>query len=284
MEIKTIFVAGFGLMGRGISQTAAEHGFKVIAYDTGIDLLQKGTESIKVNLEKSVQKGKLDASQAEAIMQNIETTTDLSQAGNASFVIEAVTEDENIKHGLYKKLAEVLPDQIIIATNTSSIPITLLASFTDRPDRFIGMHFFNPVPVMKLVEIIRGLATSEQTYNITFDLAKALGKDPITCKDSPGFLVNRMLLPFINEAIYALMEGVGTPEDIDKGVKLGLNHPMGPLELADFVGLDTLLNVCEVMYKTFGNPKYAPSPLLRQMVAAGWLGRKSGRGFYVYNN
>jgi 3-hydroxybutyryl-CoA dehydrogenase len=282
MTVKQLFVAGAGLMGAGIAQTAISCGYEVSIREVDESLVGRGVDNIKKRLESLVQKGKLEAGKREAAINRLHPTTSLEAAGRADFVIEAITENFDAKRELFKRLDGICRPEVILASNTSSIPITRMAAVTKRPDRFIGMHFFNPVPVMPLVEITRGRDTSEATVATTLELSRALAKTPITSLDYPGFIVNRMLVPFINEAIRALMEGLGSREDIDQGAKLGLHHPMGPLELADFVGLDTHLYICDVLYEGFRDPKFAAPPLLRQLVDAGHFGRKSGRGFYRY--
>jgi len=282
VTIKQLYVVGAGLMGAGIAQTAIASGFDVTLREVDDKLAARGAENIKKRLDSLVQKGKLEAAQRDAALSRLHPTTSLEAAGRADFVIEAITENFEAKQDLFKRLDGVCKPEAILASNTSSIPITRMAATTKRPDRFIGMHFFNPVPVMPLVELTRGRDTSEATLATTLELARALNKTPITSLDYPGFIVNRMLVPFINEAIRALMEGLGTREDIDQGAKLGLHHPMGPLELADFVGLDTHLYICGVLYDGLHDPRFAAPPLLRQLVDAGHYGRKTGRGFYRY--
>ena len=282
MTIKQLYVAGAGLMGAGITQTAITSGYDVALREVDDALVSRGVESIKKRLDSLVQKGKLEAAQRDAALALLRPTTSLEAAGRADFVIEAITESFEAKRELFKRLDGICRPEAILASNTSSIPITKMAAVTQRPDRFIGMHFFNPVPVMPLVEITKGRDTSDSTVAITLELSKTMGKTPITSLDYPGFIVNRMLVPFINEAIRALMQGLGTREDIDQGAKLGLHHPMGPLELADFVGLDTHLYICGVLYEGLHDPQFAAPPLLQQLVDAGHFGRKSGRGFYRY--
>jgi 3-hydroxybutyryl-CoA dehydrogenase len=282
VTIKQLYVVGAGLMGAGIAQTAITCGYDVTLREVDDNVLSRGVDNVKKRVESLVQKGKLDAAQRDAAMARLHPTTSLEAAGRADFVIEAITENFEAKRELFKRLDGVCRPETILASNTSSIPITRMAAVTQRPDRFIGMHFFNPVPVMPLVEITKGRDTSETTVATTLELSKTLGKTPITSLDYPGFIVNRMLVPFINEAIRALMQGLGTREDIDQGAKLGLHHPMGPLELADFVGLDTHLYICDVLYEGLHDPQFAAPPLLQQLVDAGHLGRKSGRGFYRY--
>ena len=282
MTIKQIFVAGAGLMGAGIAQTAISCGYEVTLREVDESLVNRGVDNIKKRLESLVQKGKLDVARRHDAVARLHATSSLEAAGRADFVIEAITENFDAKRDLFKRLDGICRPEVILASNTSSIPITKMAATTKRPDRFIGMHFFNPVPVMPLVELTRARDTSDDTVATTLELSKSLGKTPITSLDYPGFIVNRMLVPFINEAVNALGQGLGTREDIDQGAKLGLHHPMGPLELADFVGLDTHLYICNVLYEGLHDPKFAPPPLLQQLVDAGHFGRKSGRGFYRY--
>jgi 3-hydroxybutyryl-CoA dehydrogenase len=269
-------------MGNGIAHVAAAAGHSVILIDVGEDLLEKARTTIDRNLDREVSKGKRSHAEKQAALNRLAFSTDLARLREADIVIEAVVESESVKKDLFAKLDALLPGRTILASNTSSISITRLAAATKRPDRFIGMHFMNPVPVMALVEIIRGLATSDETASAVQALAQRFGKTAISCNDYPGFVSNRVLLPMINEAVEALREGVAAREAIDGIMKLGMNHPMGPLELADFIGLDTCLSILRVLHEGFGDPKYRPSPLLIKMVDAGWLGRKSGRGFYEY--
>ncbi len=269
-------------MGNGIAQVASRAGYDVVMRDVSEQFLQRGLQAIDKSLQRDVEKERLSDSEKQLIIGRIKTTTQLSELVEASFVIEAITEDQNIKTSLFKELDQIVSPDAILASNTSSISITKLASATNRPDKVIGMHFMNPVPVMKLVEVIRGLATANETYERVKELSEKLGKTPLDCQDSPGFVSNRVLMPMINEAIFTLYEGVATRESIDGIMKLGMNHPMGPLTLADFIGLDVCLAILNVLYEGLGDPKYRPCPLLRKYVDAGWLGRKSGRGFYEY--
>ena len=269
-------------MGNGIAQVAARAGYTVIMCDVKEEFLQRGMQAIDKSLQRDVDKGRLAGDEKSAIMGRIERTTELQTLSRASFAIEAVTEDLNVKSEVFKSLDRITPSAAILASNTSSISITRLAATTKRPDKVIGMHFMNPVPVMKLVEVIRGMATSDETYEQVRTLSTKLGKTALDCNDAPGFVSNRVLMPMINEAIFTLYEGVATRESIDGIMKLGMNHPMGPLELADFIGLDVCLAILNVLYDGFGDPKYRACPLLRRYVDAGWLGRKTGHGFYEY--
>lgn len=283
MSLERVYVLGAGLMGHGIAQVSAAAGKQVTIADRTEDLANAGRQRIADNLARQVEKGKLPQADADATLGRITTSVGIDAVAGHDIVIEAVFEDEAIKRESWTAVTDAADPGAIFASNTSSISITALATATDRPDRFIGLHFFSPVPVMKLIEIIRGLETSDRTEEACRAFAAELGKTVITSKDYPGFLVNRMLGPFINEAVFALAEGTGTADAIDTGARLGLNHPMGPLELADFVGVDVMLNVMDVLYRGFGDPKFRAAPLLRQMVAAGHLGRKTGRGFYRYD-
>jgi len=283
MSIERVFVIGAGLMGHGIAQVSAAAGKRVTLSDRTAELAERGKQRIAGNLGRQVEKGKLEQEAADAILERISTAVGTDGAAGHGIVIEAVFEDEAVKRDTWARVTAVADADAIFASNTSSISITGLATVTDRPAQFIGLHFFSPVPVMKLIEIIRGLETDDATYEAARAFAEDVGKTVIESKDMPGFLVNRMLGPFINEAVFALMESTGTADDIDTGAKLGLNHPMGPLELSDFIGNDVMLNVMDVLYRGFGDPKFRAAPLLRQMVTAGHLGRKTGRGFYTYD-
>ena len=275
-------VVGSGTMGNGIAQVAARAGFQVVMRDVAEDFLARGMRSVDKSLQRDVDKERLTAEAKQSIVGRIRTTTDLADLRDAFIIVEAVTEDLQVKTDVFKALDSISNGNAILASNTSSISITKLGAVTKRPDKVIGMHFMNPVPVMKLVEIIRGAATSDETYDIVDRLTEKLGKVPLECNDSPGFISNRVLMPMINEAIFALYEGVATRESIDGIMKLGMNHPMGPLTLADFIGLDVCLAIMNVLHDGFGDSKYRPCPLLKRYVDAGWLGKKSGRGFYEY--
>lgn len=281
-RIRTVGIVGAGQMGSGIAQVMAQAGYQVVLQDIGEAFLESGLNRIRESLDRLQARGKLSADQASEILGRIQTAVDMNPLGKAEVVIEAATENLKVKEEIFRKLDVLAPPAAILATNTSSISITRIASATSRPDKVIGMHFMNPVPVMELVEIIRGLATSEETFRCVEGLARAVGKTPVEAQDYPGFIVNRILMPMINEAVYALYEGVGKPHDIDMAMKLGTNQPMGPLALADLIGLDTCLSILEVLHGGLGDSKYRPCPLLRRYVDAGYLGRKSGRGFYSY--
>jgi 3-hydroxybutyryl-CoA dehydrogenase len=282
MEIKTFGVVGAGQMGSGIAQVAAMSGLNVILHDIEEAFLQRGMATIDRFLSKGVERGQLAEEDKVATLGRIKTTTDLKAMAAADFVVEAASENEGIKTQIFQTLDSVCPPGAILSTNTSSIPIGRIAAKTSRPDKVIGMHFMNPVPLMKLVEVIRGIATSEETFKQTWDLSEKFGKVPAEANDFPGFIANRILMPMINEAIFALYHGVGEKEAIDTVMKLGMNHPMGPLELADLIGLDTCLAIMETLYDGFKDSKYRPCPLLRKYVEAGWLGRKTKKGFYDY--
>jgi 3-hydroxybutyryl-CoA dehydrogenase len=284
MSIERVFVLGAGLMGHGIAQVSAAAGKRVTLADRTAELADKGRARVAANLARQVEKGRLPQAEADALLERIATGVGTEGASGHDIVIEAVFEDESLKRSAWAALSAVADPGAIFASNTSSISITALATATDRPSRFIGLHFFSPVPVMGLIEIIRGLETDDATAAACRAFAMELGKTVIESRDYPGFIVNRMLGPFINEAIFALMDGTGSAADIDTGARLGLNHPMGPLELCDFIGNDVMLNVMDVLYRGFGDPKFRAAPLLRQMVAAGHLGRKAGRGFYRYDD
>ena len=280
--MQTVAVLGAGTMGNGIAHVFARSGYHVILRDIEKRFLDRGLETISKNLDREVKKGKAAEGDKAAALARIEPTTELSKLTAADFAVEAVPEQLDLKVRVLQEADAVLRTGVILATNTSSISITQLAAQTSRPARFIGMHFMNPVPVMALVEVIRGLATSDETFQAATSLCERLGKKPVAVNDAPGFVSNRVLMPLINEAAFAVMEGVATPEAVDAVMKLGMNHPMGPLELADFIGLDVCVDILDVLFKGFGDSKYRACPLLRKYVAAGWLGRKSGRGFYKY--
>lgn len=283
MNIKTVMVIGAGQMGSGIAQVCAQAGYKVILNDLKDEFVEKGLGVISKNLSRQVQKERMTEDEKNNILSNLVKSTNLGDAKEADIVIEAAVENMNIKAKIFADLDQIAPEHTILASNTSSLPITEIAAATKRPEKVIGMHFMNPVPVMKLVEIIRGLATADEVYQVIEDMTKTLNKVPVEVNDFPGFVSNRVLMPMINEAIYTLYEGVATKEAIDEVMKLGMNHPMGPLTLADFIGLDTCLYIMETLHEGFGDDKYRPCPLLRKYVKAGWLGKKTGRGFYIYD-
>jgi 3-hydroxybutyryl-CoA dehydrogenase len=282
MSIKKFGVIGSGQMGNGIAQVAAASGLEVVMSDIKEEFCDKGIATITKNLDRMVKKERISQDDKTAILGKISTTTNLNDMKDVDFVVEAAVEREDLKFKLFQDLDKICPADTILSTNTSSIPIGRIAAQTSRPDKVIGMHFMNPVPVMKLVEIIKGIATSEETFKLTWDLSKKFGKTPAEAGDYPGFIANRVLMPMINEAIFCLYQSVGTVEDIDTVMKLGMNHPMGPLGLADLIGLDTCLAILETLYDGFKDSKYRPCPLLKRYVEAGWLGRKSGKGFYEY--
>jgi len=282
MSTEHVAVVGAGQMGAGIAQVLLQSGLKVTLIDVSKQMLDKGCEHIRAGLQKLQDKGKLDDARRQSALNRLRAAATVAEAKDVDFAIEAVSENEELKKKIFRELDSVVRTGGVMATNTSSIPITRIAASTGRPDAVIGMHFMNPVPVMTLVEIIRGAATSDHTYAATRALAETMGKTAVVSKDFPGFIVNRILIPMLNEACFALMEGLGTAEDIDTAMKLGTNQPMGPLQLADFIGLDTCLSIAEVLHRGLGDDKYRPCPLLKQYVDAGWFGRKSGRGFYKY--
>lgn len=283
MQVKQVMVIGAGQMGSGIAQVCSQAGYQVYLNDLKTEFVERGLGVIHKNLSRQVEKGRMSAEEKQEISGRVQLSTDLNDAANVDLVIEAAVENMEIKTKIFEQLDKVAPAHAILASNTSSLPITEIAAVTKRPDKVIGMHFMNPVPVMKLVEIIRGLATADSTYEAISEMTKSLNKVPVEVNDFPGFVSNRVLMPMINEAIYTLYEGVASKEAIDEVMKLGMNHPMGPLKLADFIGLDTCLSIMEVLHEGFGDSKYRPCPLLRKYVKAGWLGVKSGRGFYSYD-
>ncbi|WP_442596966.1 3-hydroxybutyryl-CoA dehydrogenase [Neobacillus sp. D3-1R] len=283
MNIKKVMVIGAGQMGSGIAQVCAQAGYEVLLNDLKPEFVERGLGIIKKNLSRQVEKARMTADEMGEVLSRLAASTELADAASVDLVIEAAVENMEIKAKIFAQLDELAPAHAILASNTSSLPITEIAAATKRPEQVIGMHFMNPVPVMKLVEIIRGLATADEVYQAIEDMTKTLSKVPVEVNDFPGFVSNRILMPMINEAIYTLYEGVATKEAIDEVMKLGMNHPMGPLTLADFIGLDTCLYIMETLHEGFGDDKYRPCPLLRKYVKAGWLGRKSGRGFYEYN-
>ncbi|WHY97540.1 3-hydroxybutyryl-CoA dehydrogenase [Peribacillus simplex] len=283
MSIQKVMVIGAGQMGSGIAQVCAMSGYEVLLHDLKDEYVEKGLGTITKNLSRQVEKGKMEYGEKDAILSRLTSSTNLKNAAAVDLVIEAAVENMEIKTKIFAELDEITPQHVILASNTSSLPITEIAAATKRPEKVIGMHFMNPVPVMKLVEIIRGLATSDEVYKEVEKMAESLNKVPVEVNDFPGFVANRILMPMINEAIYTLYEGVATKEAIDGVMKMGMNHPMGPLTLADFIGLDTCLYIMETLHQGLGDDKYRPCPLLRKYVKAGWLGKKSGRGFYEYN-
>lgn len=282
MNIQKVLVIGAGQMGSGIAQVCAQAGFDVKLNDREQQFYDRGIQTITKNLSRNVEKGRMTEDEKQSVLNKITMSLSIEDASDVDLVIEAAVENMEIKQSIFKQLDDITPTHTILATNTSSLPITEIAAATNRPEQVIGMHFMNPVPVMKLVEIIRGLATSDEVYTAIEEMTKKLSKVPVEVNDFPGFVSNRILMPMINEAIYTLYEGVATKEAIDDVMKMGMNHPMGPLQLADFIGLDTCLYIMEILHEGFGDSKYRPCPLLRKYVKAGWLGKKTGRGFYIY--
>jgi 3-hydroxybutyryl-CoA dehydrogenase len=282
-SIKTIAVLGAGTMGNGIAHVFARAGYNVILRDVDQRYLDRALDAISKNLDREIKKGKLPESEKPAVLARLRPVTDMAAIAAADFAVEAVPEKLEVKRAVLTEADKILRPEVILASNTSSISITALAALTSRPDRFVGMHFMNPVPVMALVEVIRALQTSDAAFNLTMELTKKLGKTPVAVNDAPGFVSNRVLMPLINEAAYCVMEGVASPEAVDAVMKLGMNHPMGPLELADFIGLDVCVDILHVLHEGLGDPKYRACPLLKKYAAAGWLGRKSSRGFYTYS-
>jgi 3-hydroxybutyryl-CoA dehydrogenase len=282
-SIKTVAVLGAGTMGNGIAHVFARAGYSVILRDVDQRYLDRALDTISKNLDREIKKGKLPESEKPAVLAKLKPVTDMAAIAAADFAVEAVPEKLEIKRSVLTEADKILRPEVIVASNTSSISITALAALTSHPDRFVGMHFMNPVPVMALVEVIRALQTSDAAFNLTMELTKKLGKTPVAVNDAPGFVSNRVLMPLINEAAYCVMEGVASPEAVDAVMKLGMNHPMGPLELADFIGLDVCVDILHILHEGLGDPKYRACPLLKKYVAAGWLGRKSSRGFYTYS-
>lgn len=282
-EIQTVAVLGCGLMGSGIAEVAARAGYRTWVREVSDELCERGLKSITRSLDRAVEKGKLDAALRDQTLERIRTTTSLTDLADADLVIEAVTEDLEIKNAMFRELDDICPPKTIFASNTSSLTIAAMAAATKRPDRVVGLHFFNPVPVMKLVEVVRTIATSDETFRTAFAFAQSLGKEPIEARDTSGFIVNRLLVPYMLDAIRCLESGLGSIEDIDRGMTLGTGYPMGPFTLSDFVGIDTLYRVAEIMFEEYREPRFAPPPLLKRMVQLGYFGRKSGRGFYDYS-